>query len=83
MGRLSPLLTDRGPRDGRRCGESRCAGGRAGDLDERAPTKAFHALSFPAVSAAVVNAVGADSPESLDRFDRLNRPGSAREYRTR
>jgi hypothetical protein len=28
-----------------------------------------------------VNAVGADSLETPDRFDRLNRPGSAREYR--
>jgi hypothetical protein len=29
----------------------------------------------------VWNAVGADSPEAPDRFDPLNRPGSAREYR--
>jgi hypothetical protein len=28
-----------------------------------------------------VNAVGADSPETPDRFDRLNRAGSTREYR--
>jgi hypothetical protein len=30
----------------------------------------------------VVNAVGADSPKSLDRFGPLNRLGSAGEYRT-
>jgi hypothetical protein len=28
----------------------------------------------------VWNAVGADSSEVPDRFDRLNHPGSAREY---
>jgi hypothetical protein len=40
------------------------------------------ALSFPAASGRPVNAVGADSPERPDRFDPLNRPPAAGEYRT-
>jgi len=37
--------------------------------------------SFPAARPPWVNAVGADSLERVNRFDRLNRRASAREYR--
>jgi len=40
------VVTDRGSRDRGRRGERRCSGGRAGDLHERAPAKAFH-ISAP------------------------------------